>query len=51
MSAIFLTPRFNFDKVRSSKNIGIFHQEVLMWNHTVMRKEIDPPTDHKSEES
>ena len=31
------------------KTLGIHHREVLMWNHTVIRKEIDPPTDHKSD--
>ena len=36
-------------KVRSSKTLGLHRQEVLMRNHTVMRKEIYPPMDHKSD--
>ena len=31
------------------KNLSLHCQEVLMRNHTVMRKEIDPPQDHKSD--
>ena len=37
-------------KVRSSKTLGLDRHEVLMQNHTVMRKAIDPPTDHKSDQ-
>ena len=37
-------------EVGSSKNLGLRRQEVLMWNHTVIRKAIDPPTDHKSDQ-
>ena len=37
-------------KVPSSKNLGLCLQEVLMRNHVVMRKEIDPPMDHKSDQ-
>ena len=37
-------------KVRLSKTLGIRNQEVLMQNHTVMKKEIDPPMDHKSDQ-
>ena len=36
-------------KVLSSKNLGLHHQEVLVRNHTVMRKEIYPLADHKSD--
>ena len=36
-------------KVPSSKTLGIRLQEVMMRNHAVMRKAIDPPTDHKSD--
>ena len=37
-------------EVLSSKTLGLHRQEVLMRNHTVMRKAIDPPTDHKSDQ-
>ena len=37
-------------KVLSPKNLGLHRQEVLMTTHTVMRKEIDPPTVHKSDQ-
>ena len=37
-------------KLLSSKTLGIHRQEVLMRNHTMMRKEIDHPTDHKSDQ-
>ena len=37
-------------KVRSSKTLDLCRQEVLMQNHTVMRKAIDPPIDHKSDQ-
>ena len=36
--------------VRSSKTLGLHRQEVLMQNHTMIRKVIDPPMDHKSEQ-
>ena len=35
-------------EVQSS--LGLRCQEVLMQNHTVIRKAIDPPTDHKSDQ-
>ena len=37
-------------KVRLSKTLGLNRQEMLMRNHTVMRKAIDPPMDHKSDQ-
>ena len=37
-------------EVRQSKNLGLCPQEVLMQNHTVIRKAVDPPTDHKSDQ-
>ena len=37
-------------KVRSSKTLGFCRQKVLMQNQTMMRKVIDPPTDHKSDQ-
>ena len=31
------------------KTLGLRHQEVLMRKQTMIRKGIDPPTDHKSD--
>ena len=36
-------------KVQLSKYLGLHLQEVLMRNHTMMRNEIDPPMNHKSD--
>ena len=32
------------------KTLGLRRQEVPMQNHTMMRKAIDPPMDHKSDQ-
>ena len=32
------------------KTPGLHRQKVLMWNHTMIRKEIYPPMDHKSDQ-
>ena len=36
-------------KVRLSKTLGLRRQEVLMRNHAMIQKAMDPPTDQKSD--